>query len=397
MSAWEGVTSAIGALLANKMRSFLTMLGIIIGVAAVIALVSLGQGSQASVASQMSQLGTNLITVNAMSYAKFEAADVQDMLDRIPTLSAASPDVVGSITAKIGDTTYDTRYEGVSESYPDIRNYTLAEGRFFDSSDVSGRKKVAVLGWTVYQNLISGKSAVGETVVFKGESFEVVGVLAQKGSSSGQSYDDRVFIPYTTALRVAGTRYFTTIMFQATSADDSAAAVTHLTTLLDAKFRTDTRTRDARQSWSPFRVMSQDELLTTMSTITGTFTALLSGIASVSLLVGGIGIMNIMLVSVTERTREIGIRKAIGAKKKDVLFQFLLEAVTVSALGGVIGIGTGIELAVLLGKIYNMTPVVSNGAIALSFTFSTLVGLFFGVYPASKAANLDPITALRYE
>jgi putative ABC transport system permease protein len=393
----EGIKAAFSTLLANKVRSFLTMLGVIIGVASVIALVSLGQGAQAQVEAQITQLGTNLITVNASGYARFQAPDVADILSRVPSLSMATPDVTQSVTAKVMDLTYDTRYEGVSEDFPAIRNYTVAQGRFFDEEEIRLRKKVAVLGWTVYQNLVKNRSAVGEMLTLKGQVFQIIGVTAQKGSTGGESYDDRIFLPYSAAQRLAGTRYFNTIIFKVGNPDDAAEATTRLNAVLESKFRITTRTRDQRQQRIPFRVSSQDELLSTMNQMTSTFTALLSGIASVSLLVGGIGIMNIMLVSVTERTREIGIRKAIGARKKDIVFQFLLEAVVVSALGGILGIATGTQLASILGQMNGMIVVVSPEAVLLSFAVSSLVGLFFGVYPAFKAAGLDPIVALRYE
>ena len=397
MNPWEGIKAALSALASNKMRSFLTMLGVIIGVASVIALVSLGQGAQAKVEAQITQLGTNLITVNASGYARFVSQDVEDILSRVPTLSMATPDLTQSATVKAGDLTADTRFEGVSEDFPAIRNYTIAQGRFFDDEEIRLRRKVAVLGWTVYKNLLNGRSAVGETLNIKGQMFEIIGVTAQKGSTGSESYDDRVFMPYTSAQRLAGTRYFNTIIFKVGNPDDAPEATTHLNAVLEARFRTTTRTRDARQQRIPFRVSSQDELLETMNQMTATFTALLSGIASVSLLVGGIGIMNIMLVSVTERTREIGIRKAIGARKIDVLFQFLMEAVVVSALGGLLGILAGTQLARFLGQMNDMPYVVSAGAVIVAFAFSSMVGLFFGVYPALKASSLDPIVALRYE
>jgi len=390
---------SLGALLANKMRSLLTMLGVIIGVAAVIALVSLGQSAQAQIELQMTALGTNLITVSAMGQARFVAGDAEMLLERVPTLAYATPSLsYASTPVKSRVATYTTRFEGVSHQFMEVRDYSLQIGRFFAEHEVANRRNVAVLGYTAYQQLFQGRDAIGEVITIRGQQFTVVGVTAPKGASMGQDYDDRIFIPYTTAQRLVGTRYIQTIIFKAESREVATLAADHLSRILEEKFRDVNRSLDPRvRATPPFRVFSQDEMLETVSAMTATFTVLLAGIAAVSLLVGGIGIMNIMLVSVTERTREIGIRKAIGAKRADILLQFLVESVVISATGGVIGILFGSQLARFLGSFNHMDIMISPSAVVLAFGFSSAVGMFFGIYPAYKAARLDPIVALRYE
>jgi putative ABC transport system permease protein len=399
MSIVESIRVSFGALLANKLRSVLTMLGVIIGVGAVIALVSLGQGTQKSIEQQMTRLGTNLITVTTQGFARFSPEDMDDLVRRVPTLASVSPSLRSNVTAKARNDKYDTSLTGVSANYPDIRDYTMEKGRFFEEFDVASRRKVAVLGYTVYKQLFQERDGVGETINLKGQTFTVVGVTASKGSSMGMDPDDTVFIPYSTAMRLIGTRWLNTLIFKAQSSDVATAATNHVTRILEEKFRNTNRMLEKRfgRRIDPFRVFSQDEMLQTVQEMTGTFTVLLAGIAGVSLLVGGIGIMNIMLVSVTERTREIGIRKAIGAKKADVLTQFLVEAVTISAMGGLIGILLGSQGAKLMGQMSNMQVEVSVASVIVAFSFAAFVGVVFGVYPAYKASALDPIVALRYE
>jgi putative ABC transport system permease protein len=399
MNLFEVIKVSINALVSNKMRSVLTMLGVIIGVAAVIALVSLGQGAQTAVEAQITGLGTNLITVNTQGSARLTAEDVASILNRVPTVSMATPVITQPVTAKARNSTYDTSFSGVSEKFAEIRNYSLERGRLFDEQEVTSRRKVAVIGYTVYRELFGERAAVGESINLKGQTFTVIGICAPKGSTMGQDSDDMVFIPYTTAQRLIGTRYVSTVIFKAESSDVASATSGHITRILEEKFRNASRAQESAtgRRVDPFHVFSQDELLNTVGQMTGTFTVLLAGIAAVSLLVGGIGIMNIMLVSVTERTREIGIRKAIGAKNSDVLTQFLVESVVISASGGVIGILTGSSLARFVGSFNNMGVVVSPLAVAVAFSFATAVGMFFGIYPAVKASNLDPIVALRYE
>jgi putative ABC transport system permease protein len=396
VSITESFRVAIGALLSNKLRSFLTMLGIIIGVAAVIALISLGQGSQAAVEARMTALGTNLITVNAPRQARLTDKDVTSIFNRVDGLAYQSPTVNQQVTAKARNATYDTTMTGVGSQYPAIRDYTVQSGRFFDDEDVTQRRRVAVIGATVFKELFSSRGAVGETVNLRGQTFTVIGICASKGSSGGMDSDDVIFIPYSVAQRLAGSRYITNIVFKAESADVATMSADHITRILEEKVRTTSRLSSQQRS-NPFRVFSQDELLSTMSEVSNTFTAMLAGIASISLLVGGIGIMNIMLVSVTERTREIGIRKALGAKRSAILMQFLVEATVISGIGGVLGVFTGVGTAQTLANFSNTQALVSPTATIVAFAFSAAIGIFFGLYPASRAAKLDPIVALRYE
>ncbi len=396
MNVAESFKISITALLSNKLRSFLTMLGIIIGVAAVIALVSLGQGSQKAVEAQMTALGTNLITVNAPRQARLTDVDVTSIFNRVEGLAYQSPVVNAQVTAKARNSTYDTMLAGVGSQYPEIRDYTVQLGRFFDDEDVGQRRKVAVLGSTVFKELFNSQGGVGETVNLRGQTFTVIGVCASKGSNAGMDSDDTIFIPYSIAQRLGGSRYITNIVFKAESADVASASSSHITRILEEKLRSTSRL-SAQQRTQPFRVFSQDELLSTVSEVTGTMTAMLAGIAGISLLVGGIGIMNIMLVSVTERTREIGIRKAIGAKRGDILSQFLVEAVVLSGIGGALGVLTGVGTARLLANMTRMSAAISPAAVVVAFAFSAFIGISFGIYPASRASKLDPIVALRYE
>ncbi len=399
MNVFESFRVAVGALMTNKLRSVLTMLGVIIGVAAVIGLVSLAQGATAQIEAQLTALGSNLIMVNTQGFARLVAQDIPSLMERVGTLTMGSPIVGQQVTAKARNSTYDTRFEGVSHQYMEIRNYAILRGRFFDEEAVVSRRKVAVIGYTVFRELYGEQGAIGETINLKGQTFSVIGIASSKGSSMGQDYDDRIFIPYSTAQRLAGTRYVSNAVFKAESSDVASAAAGHLTRILEEKFRNASRLFERRtgRRMTPFNVFSQDELLTTVSEISSMQTALLAGIAGVSLLVGGIGIMNIMLVSVTERTREIGIRKAVGAKRRDVLAQFLVEAVMLSGLGGLAGIVLGGWLGKFIGRFGNISVSVSPLAVIVAFTFACAVGVFFGIYPAIKASNLDPIVALRYE
>lgn len=326
MGVWQIIKLAIAGIKANKMRSFLTMLGVIIGVAAVIVLVSIGEGATKSVTDRIEGMGSNLISVTIRgneSSAALTYEEVQKWKERAG-IRGLAPTINGSVSVKYGSNKYDTSLEGVNEEYEEVRNHKVQAGRFILPMDVSLRQKVVLLGTEVAAELFGGMNPVGETVKLNGTNFKVVGLLEEKGSESMGSNDDKVLIPLTTAERLLNSKGIRSVYVQAESPEMVDPVVTQIDNIL---FR---KTNDAES----YRVFNQAEMLSTVSEVTGTLTAMLGGIAAISLLVGGIGIMNIMLVSVTERTREIGIRKAIGAKRKDILRQFLIEALVVSSSGG---------------------------------------------------------------
>ncbi|MCR4441751.1 MAG: ABC transporter permease [Peptococcaceae bacterium] len=387
MSFLEVLKMAFAAMRGNKLRSLLTALGIIFGVGAVIAMISIGQGASKDVSDRISNMGSNMIIVSPMRGTRLSLDDAQELLERVPSVTNAMPYVSFSVTAKWSNQTYDTSVQGVTEDYTVIRSAGIASGRLFTRDEVSNRELVAVVGQTVVKELFSGKSPLGEKIMIKGKSFLVVGVLAAKGSSMGRDSDDTILIPVTVAQRITGSTQVNSIYLKAASADKAALAVAHITSIFNQKFKRE----------NTVRVTSQDELLETINTTTRTFTIMLGAIAGISLLVGGIGIMNIMLVSVTERTREIGIRKALGAKRKNIMWQFLVESVFLSVSGGILGVFFGIGVSKAVSYLAKWTTVISFAAVFVSFLFALAVGLFFGVYPAYKAANLDPIVALRHE
>ncbi len=392
MNIFESVRVAWGGLVGNKLRSALTMLGVIIGVAAVIALVSIGQGARAMVTEQIQGLGSNLIMVTPRGGAgRLYLQDVADLTSRVPELAAAIPDLTRQFTVKWGTSDYSTTIEGTAPGYEQVRNQNVAEGRFLIQSDIDQRRHVAVVGYKVYTDLFGERDPIGEQILINGSSFTVVGLMEEKGQGLGMNYDDRVIIPISTAQRMMGTNRIATILAQAKSSDQAAPAVARITAIYEKKFPTQNPPND-----DAIMVQSQDQILSTVNTATQTMTLMLGGIAGVSLIVGGIGIMNIMLVSVTERTREIGIRKAIGAKRRDILAQFLVESMILSLTGGLIGVLMGVGLG-RLGSLINIPSTVSMASIITAFVFSAAVGLFFGIYPAMTAAVLDPIEALRYE
>jgi putative ABC transport system permease protein len=418
MNMTESVRVALRALGANKLRAALTMLGMIIGVGAVIALMSIGQGVQASVTSQIKGLGSNLLFVTpgatssggvraqAGTAPTLTSEDAEAIINsgQVPQALAVAPEAgnFGQVVAN-GQNTF-TRLNGVTPDFLGVRNFSIAEGEFFTPEQISARSLVAVLGATSRQNLFAESDAIGQTVRVNNVNLRVVGVMASKGAQAQGNQDDVIYVPLSTMQtrlnrnRTArGGQTVQTINVQL--ADDSdetrIAAVQNVGELLRERHRV---------AEDDFTIRSQDDLLQTANQITGFITIFLGSVAGISLLVGGIGIMNIMLVSVTERTREIGIRKAIGAKRSDILTQFLIEATVVSVVGGVIGILIGAGGSRLLNGLRLGGPgaqpiqtVVSPDAILLAFTVSALIGLFFGVYPAVKASRLNPIEALRYE
>ena len=389
MNPLEGISIAVAELLGNKLRSALSVLGVVIGVAAVVALVSIGQGASQSVSAQIQRLGSNLITVVPMrgAGASFTVEDAEMLVRRVPSIKAAVPYVSLETTAKCGNQKYETTAEGVTPEYLDVRGFSVQYGRFISTEEVTGRRRVAVIGQTVLRELMQGGRALGQTVLIEGQDFTVIGVLASKGATMGRDLDDVILIPVSTALRLARTDKVTGIYAQASSPDLAQVAVQHLSAVLERKFRRP----------DSFRVFSQEEILETMGTVSRTMTLMLGAIAGIALLVGGIGVMNIMLVAVAERTREIGIRKALGATRLDILVQFLAESTAISCIGGVVGILAGVAVSQTVSRVAGWAAVISPWALIVAFGFAATVGLFFGVYPAMRAASLSPVDALRYE
>ena len=396
---------AFKSLIRNKMRSFLTMLGIIIGVGAVIALVSVGNGAQVQIQQQIASLGTNLLMVmpssmrvggisqGAGTRTSITLDDVEVLAKKATLIQGVSPTIRGSGQVVAGAQNWSTSYEGVSHTYLTIRNWTLAQGTFFTERDIKTRAKVAVLGKTVADELFPGQNPIGAKIRVGNIPMKVIGVLSERGqSANGSDQDDTMLIPSTTAYyRFGRQRHPMSLTISVISEDQMDAAEEQIRQILRQEHDLEPAQDD------DFVIRSQTDIVETATSVTGMLTLLLGSIAGVSLVVGGIGIMNIMLVSVTERTREIGIRLAIGARGSDVLTQFLIEAVILSLFGGIIGIASGIGSGYGIGKLINMPIAVDPLVIAVAFLFSGAVGVFFGFYPARKAAALDPIIALRYE
>jgi len=389
----------------NKMRSFLTALGIIIGVGAVIAMISIGEGAKNAVEERFTSMGTNLLFVRpgslsfrgrqsgAGSYNTLTPEDAQALMEKCNAVQYVSPNVSGRVQTVYRNKNWNTSIQGVSEKFTDIRKWVVEEGVFFDENMVKVGAKVCVLGSDVKQNLFEDEDAIGQIIRIKKIPFRVIGVLEAKGESGGWfNQDDMIAMPYTTAQRrLLGIDYIQSIDVSATSTENTAKAVAQIEEVLRIRHKIAPGAED------DFNVRNWSEMAESASESMRILTYLLGGIAAVSLLVGGIGIMNIMLVSVTERIREIGIRMSVGAREKDILLQFLTEAVVLSVLGGVLGIGVGIATSRLISHFAGWTTLISLGSIALAFLFAGSVGIFFGFYPASKASKLDPIEALRYE
>lgn len=403
MRLFQTVSMAFKAIAGNKIRSFLTMLGVIIGVLSVTVLIAIGQGTTSSVAESIASMGTNLLTVNiqtrsvgrgmpGMNRNAGSKGTVILKLDDILSLEeedsvmAVSPVVTGGLTVKAGSTNTTASVTGVLPAYAGIINQSVQSGRYIMDVDVKNRSAVCVIGPDLAEDLYGNTNVVGNTLHVDGRRFRIVGVLESKGTSMGGNSDSGLVLPFTLAQRMLGS---TTISSIYLSAVDSAAvdeAQTAMENFLYKKYQDD----------STYSVMNQTEMLNTVNETASTMSLMLGGIAGISLLVGGIGIMNIMLVSVTERTREIGIRKAIGAKRRNILLQFLIESVTISGMGGLIGLLLGYGLMNILESVLGMTLVMSAGVAQLAIGFSMAVGVIFGLYPANKAARLRPIEALHY-
>ena len=401
----QTIPSALSALRANKGRSILTTLGIIIGVAAVIAIVALGEGASASVSSQLAGLGTNLLTImpgstrsggaasGAGSSVTLKASDADAIAQNIQGLNGVSPVVSGNAQIIYGSQNWSTRVQAVAPVYLTINDWKIASGSAFTDQDNTSANNVAVIGQTVASSLFpNGESPVGQLVRIRNVPFTVVGVLASKGSNGFQDQDDTIMIPFRTGqVRLFGANNINQIVVQVADASQISTVQSQMTTLLEQRHQIVSGQAD------DFTIRNNADIISRVSSVSDTMTMLLGGVAAVSLVVGGIGIMNIMLVSVTERTREIGIRLAIGAQPRDVLSQFLVEAVVLSILGGIIGIMIGSGVSLALPVVAGWTTVLPWNAIALSFGVSAAIGMFFGIYPARKASQLDPIVALRYE
>jgi putative ABC transport system permease protein len=400
----EIISVALGALRANKLRSLLTMLGIVIGVGAVIVMVAVGNGAQKQIEAQIKNLGTNLIVVTpgstaaggasqgAQTFNRLTVADADKIKSDATLLSAVSPVIVTRTQVITGKGNWRTEIDGVSTDYLSIRDWGVTSGDLFTDDDVRAKRKVAVLGATIVKNLFPDSDPVGTQIQLGHVPFTVVGVLAAKGqTSSGADQDDIVLVPYTTAQdRLSGFTFLGQILASASSPKDMAAAQEEIRGIM----------RDSHGlggAPDDFTVRDQTAIAQAATSTTSVMTGLLAAIASISLVVGGIGIMNIMLVSVTERTREIGIRMAVGARGSDVLTQFLVESVVMSLLGGVVGLAIGFGGAAILGHVMGWTTATPLIAVFVAVGFSAAVGVFFGYYPARKAAALDPIQALRYE
>ncbi len=381
---------AMSSVWSNKMRSFLTMLGIIIGISSVIILVGMGEGTKKKVTEQIEKLGTNLITVNLMGNRNTTITDEElKELKTKPGVKEIAPSISqGNVNIKAGTKSTTTSLEASTPNYETIRKITVSEGRFIQQRDIDNRFNVLVIGPETANNLFGTTNVVGKTMYVNGIEFTIVGVLKSEGTSSAGSSDDRIILPLSTAQRLLKTSAIRTFYIEAESKDKVNEAMAYLTLFMNKKFNNNTQS---------YRVMNQTSLLETANATTESMTAMLSGIAAISLLVGGIGIMNIMLVSVIERTREIGIRKAIGAKRRTILYQFLIEASTISSLGGIIGVLIGYLGAYIGPKYFGTTIVISGNIVAAAFAFSMIVGVVFGIYPANKASKLNPIDALRFE
>ena len=408
MNIAQPVLEALESLTSNKLRSGLTILGIVIGVAAVIAMLSVGAGAENSITGSIEGIGTNVLFVfsggsdDVRNPKPLTLGDAEAIADPFaaPSVAGVAPYLQGSVEISASGESTDTSIVGATPAYSVVRDWPTTEGSFVSEADLLGRNSVVVLGVGVAEDLFGRKDGlVGETVRIEGQPFRVIGIMEEKGGGSFGSEDDTIFVPLSTAqarlLRRRTADRVDLLLVQATSAETVNQASEEVSLILRSRHRTVVGEDD-------FTIINQQDILSTAAAITGVLTIFLGGIAGISLLVGGIGIMNIMLVSVIERTREIGLRKAMGAKKSDIMIQFLTELILLSLFGGLVGILLGWGIGVLVGQIAAasdtaLTPEMGLDAVLLATLFSSAVGLFFGLYPANRAASLEPVEALRYE
>ncbi len=402
MLIWVLFKMAFRSLVTHKLRTFLTALGIIIGVASVISMISIGEGARQQTLDTISKFGTNIITIKPgqqksrhVTTGKVDTLTLKDaefIEENIPLITGVAAQVYRSAQLKFENKNTNTTVRGTGASYARIANFVMDRGRYFNREEIRSAQRVCVIGSTVLKNLFEGTNPLGKTIKVDGKNFLVIGTTVSKGALSWFDPDDQIFIPITTAQkRVFGINHVQSIDVQAEKIEDLEIIKDGISLFLRQRHNI----LDGQED--DFYVQNSSQWLNSWGDAAKTFTYLLGGIAAISLMVGGIGIMNIMLVSVTERTREIGIRKAIGAKKKEILEQFLIESVLISFLGGGIGILLGIGISRIVSNIGGWETIVSTQSILLSFGFSVMIGIFFGFYPANKAANLNPIDALRYE
>ncbi len=399
----ESLSMASTAIFSNRLRSFLTMLGIIVGVACVIAMISMGQGAGLQITERISEMGTNLLMVYpgsaqrgpprpGVGITSLTLEDAQAIAEHSESVNKIDASFSKHSQIVYGNRNTNTSVKGVTPSFPEVTNFPVERGVFFTDDDNKYIRKVAVLGKTVAENLFEGAEPIGEYIKIRRASFQVIGIMSEKGSSGWRDEDDVILVPLKTAQkRLFGVNYVSQINVEVKSEDEMEKTTSEITSLLRKRHRI----REGDEN--DFNVRSQTEILSMIQETSQTFTLLLGGIAIVSLIVGGIGIMNIMFVSVTERTREIGIRKAIGAKERNILSQFLIEAIIMSLSGGMIGIIIGILIGKVISQFGDWPTVITMESVLLSFSFAVAIGLFFGFYPARKAAKLNPIDALRYE
>ena len=392
---YQSFKLAVKAIAGNKMRSFLTILGVVIGVVAIVVLVSIGQGANSSVVESIEGMGTNLITAN-INARRMNPIDLDSLneLAQNEAISYVAPISSVSGTVKAGTTTYDDGVvQGTTPGYESIRNWTVAEGRFLQQPDIDNRSFVAVIGSEAATEMYGTTHAVGETFSLNGYTITVVGVLEAVGSSASGSNDNQILIPFTLAQRLSNQTSISSFYVSAASSAQVEQAQAAVESYLEKAFEN----YNTRSFGTQYSVFNQTEMLSTLSETTNTLTLMLGGIAAISLLVGGIGIMNIMLVSVSERTREIGIRKAIGAARGNILTQFLIESLVVSLMGGLLGLAISVVAVKALAPVLQMTLTIPVNVAWMAIGFSVFIGVVFGMYPANKASKLRPIQALHYE